>query len=135
MHQFRQAGQHVGAIAHREDQRDGLGQQAPRDEAEGLHRHLVEPLRVVDDAQQGLVVGGGRHQAQHGQPDQEAVRGRADSAAEGDVQRFALRFWQFIDVSHQRRAQLLQAREGQLHVGLHACHLDARGTPTPAPTT
>ena len=38
-----------------------------RDEAQGLHRHLVEPLRVVDDAEQGLVVGGGGHQAQHRQ--------------------------------------------------------------------
>ena len=86
------------AVAGREDQCDRLGQEAPRDEGERLHRHLVEPLRVIDDAEQGLVVGGGGHQAQHRQPDQETVRRRSDAAAEGDVQRLALRFGQFIEV-------------------------------------
>ena len=105
--------------------RDRLGQQAPRDEGERLHRHLVEPLRVVDDAEQGLVVGGRGHQAQHRQPDQETVRRRPDAAAERDVQRLALWFRQLVEVIQQRRAQLLQSGEGELHVGLHARHLDA----------
>ena len=100
--------------------------------AECLHRHLVEPLRVVDDAEQGLIIGGGRHQAQHRQPDQEAVRGRPDAAAESDVQRLALRFRQLVDVIHQRRAQLLQAGECELHIGLNACHLRLSGNLTPA---
>ena len=127
--QLRQPGQHLGAtIARREDQRDRLGQETPRDESQCLHRHLVEPLRVIDDAEQGLVVGGGRHQAQHRQPDQETVRGRPDTAAERYVQRLALRFRQFVDVIHQRRAQLLQAGECELHIGLNACHLDTAET-------
>jgi hypothetical protein len=64
----------AAVVADGEHQSDGLGHQAPRDEAKGLHRHLVEPLRVVDDAEQGLVLGGRRHQAQHRQPDEETVR-------------------------------------------------------------
>ena len=103
--------------------RDRLGHQAARDEGQCLHRHLVEPLGVVDDTEQGLAVRGGGHQAEHREPDQEPVRGRPDAAAEGHRQRFALRLGQFVFVIHQRRAQLLQAREGEFHVGLHARHL------------
>ena len=133
-HQLRQAGQTSWRRRRDgEDQGDRLGQQAPRDEAERLHRHLVEPLRVIDDTEQRLVVGGGGHQAQHRQPDQEAVRGRPDSAAESDVQRLALWFGQLVEVVHQRRAQLLQPGECELHVGLHAGHVTC-GTRTPAPT-
>jgi len=89
---------------------------------EGLHRHLVEPLCVVDDAQQRAVIGGGRHQAQHGQPDQETVGRRADSRPKRRSARHAA-VRQFVDVLHQRCAQLLQSCEGQLHVGLHTRHL------------
>ena len=112
----------AAAIAYGEHQGNRLGHHAARDEGQCLHRHLVEPLRVVDDTEQGLIVVGGRHQAQHSQPDQEAVRGGSDTAAESHGQRLALRFRQFVDVIHQRRAQLLQAGEGQLHIGLNACH-------------
>ena len=94
-----------------------------RDEPERLHRHLVEPLRVVDETEQRLVIGGGGHQAQHRQPDQETVRGLPGAAAESDVQRLALRFRQLIEVVHQRCAQLLQPGECELHVGFHAGHL------------
>ena len=74
-HQFGQPGQHLcAAVAGREDHRNRLGQQAPRDEGKCLHRHFVDPLRVIDDAEQGLIVGGCGHQAQHRQPDQETVR-------------------------------------------------------------
>ena len=131
--ELRQPGQHRrGASRTAKTSGDRLGQQPPGDEAERLHRHLVEPLRVVDDAEQRLVVGGGGHQAQHGQPDQETVRGLPGAAAERDVQRLALRFRQFIEVVHQRRAQLLQPGECELHVGLHAGHLHDAESRTPA---
>ena len=91
--EFGQPGEGTGpAPAYGEHQRDRLRHQSSGDEAERLHRHLVEPLRVVDHAEQGLVVGGGGHQAQRGQPDQEAVRGLPDAPAEGHVQRLALWF-------------------------------------------
>ena len=49
-------------ISHRrargEHQRDGLRQQAAGDERERLPRGLVEPLRVVDQADQRLLLGG-----------------------------------------------------------------------------
>jgi hypothetical protein len=77
---------------------------------------LIEPLRVIDHTEQGLFIGGGRHQAQHGQPDQETIRRGSNTAAEGHGQGFALRFGQFVDVIHQRRAKLLKAGECQLHI-------------------
>ena len=42
-------------VAHGEDQRDRLRQQPPGDEREGLRRRAVEPLRVVDQADQRLL--------------------------------------------------------------------------------
>ena len=123
--QFRKPGQRLGAVvAGREDQCDRLGQQPSGDEGKCLHRHLVEPLRVVDDAEQRLIGSGGGHQAQHGQPDQESVRRRSATAAECDVQRFALGFRKFVEVIEQRRAQLLQTGEGEFHIGLDARHVD-----------
>ena len=42
----------LGGVAHREHERHRLRQQPSCDEAEDLARGAVEPLRVVDDAQQ-----------------------------------------------------------------------------------
>jgi hypothetical protein len=71
-----------------------------------------------------LAISSGSHQAQHCQPDQEAVRGRSDAAAEGYGQSLALRLRQFVDVLHQRGAQLMQAGERELHIGLNADQVD-----------
>ena len=124
---FRQPGQHLGsAVAGGEDQGDRFGQQSPGHEGEGLHGHLVEPLRVVDDAEQRSVGAGGGHQAQHGQPDQESGRGWVRPVRPNAT--FSASRWgsgSSIEVIDQRRTQLLEAGEGQLHVGLHARHVDA----------
>ena len=45
----------VARLAHREHQRDRLGQQPPRDEREHLRRGLIEPLGVVDHADERLL--------------------------------------------------------------------------------
>ena len=47
--------------------------EAAGDEAEDLRRRLVEPLRVVDDADQRLLLGHLGEQRQRGEPDQEAI--------------------------------------------------------------
>ena len=54
--------------------RDPLGEQAAGDEPQDLRRGVVEPLRVVDDADQRLLLGDLGEQRQRGQPDQEPVR-------------------------------------------------------------
>ncbi len=81
----------VAGRAQREHQSDPLRQEAPRHERERLDRHPVKPLRVVDDADERLVLGHIGQQAEDGQADQEAIRRRAGAHAERDVQRVALR--------------------------------------------
>ena len=82
----RQPGQFIARIAGREHHADVVGRQPPRHEPQRLHRGLVEPLRVVDQANQRLVPGGLRQQAEHGQPDQEPVRRRTGGDAERGLQ-------------------------------------------------
>ncbi len=76
-----------------EHQPNRLRQQAPRHERERLDGHPVKPLRVVDDADERLVLGHVGQQAEDGQADQEAIRRRTCAHAERDVQRVTLRDW------------------------------------------
>ena len=108
------------AFAGREDQPDRVGGQPPGHEPQRLRRRLVQPLLVVDQADQRSFPGHLREQAQHGQPDQEPVRRRPGGQAERDPQRILLRHRQVPGAAQHRRAQLMQAREGQLHLRLHA---------------
>ena len=104
----------------REHEPDRLGQQPASDERERQRRGPIQPLRVVDDAQQRTLLGHFGHQAEHGEADQEAIRRRPRGQAEDDPERVALRTRQPLEPIEQRRAQLMQAREGQLHLGLDA---------------
>ena len=70
---------------------DRLGQQPPSHERQRQGRRLIQPLRVIDDAQQRTLLGHLREQAQHRQPDDEPVRGRTSAQPEHDLERLALR--------------------------------------------
>jgi hypothetical protein len=120
--ELRQAVEHavLEEPAHGEHQADPLREQPARHERQCLRRHPVEPVRVVDDAQQRPLLGGVRQQAQNRQPDQEAIRRRARGEPEGRAQRLALRTRQMPETIDQGRAQRVQARERELHLGLHA---------------
>jgi hypothetical protein len=113
----------IGAgLAQREHQPHPLRQQAPRHERERLDGHLVEPLRVVDDADERLLLAGVGQQAQNGQADQEAIRRGTGAHAERRVQRVALRDRQMPETAEHRRAQRVQAGERELHLGLGPCY-------------
>ena len=71
----------LARLACGEDDPDRLRQQATGDEGERQRRRLVEPLRVVDDAQQRPIVGRLRDQAQDRQAHEEPVRGAAGAHA------------------------------------------------------
>ena len=96
-----------------------LGQQPASDERERQRRGLIQPLRVVDDAEQGTLLGHLGDQAQHGQADEEPVRGGARAEPEHDLHGLTLWSRQPLEPIEQRCAQLMQARVGQLHLGLH----------------
>ena len=96
-----------------------LGQQAPRHEGERQRRGLVQPLRVVDDAQEGPSLGGVRQEAEHRQTHQEPVGCGPGAHAEDDAERVALGSREPVEPVEQRPAQLVEARVGQLHLRLH----------------
>jgi hypothetical protein len=95
-----------------------LGQEPPSDEGERQRRRLIQALRVVHDAEQRAMLGGFRYETQRGEANQESVRRRSCCQAEDDPKRVSLGNGQPIEPAEQRRAQLMQAREGQLHLGL-----------------
>ena len=61
--------------------------QAPGDEEQRVGRRFVEPLRIVDEAQQRPALGGLGEDAQHGQRDQEGLGTRAELEPERAAQR------------------------------------------------
>ncbi len=63
----------LARLARGEHDPDRLGQQAPGHERERERRRLVEPLSVIDDAQQRPLLSGLGQEAERGQPDQEPV--------------------------------------------------------------
>jgi hypothetical protein len=91
--ELRESRWRVARLAHREHDRDPLRQQPARHERERARRRTIEPLRVVDDAQEGLLLGSFGQHAEDGQSDEEAIRGLARSEPERDGKRLALRVW------------------------------------------
>ena len=65
----------LARLARGEHDPDRLGQQAPGHEGQRQRRGVIQPLRVIDDAQQRTLLGHLREQAQHRQPDEEPIRG------------------------------------------------------------
>ena len=110
----------AGRLAHGEDQPDRLRAQPPRHERERLRRGGVEPLRVVDDADQRPLLRHLGQQAQDRQADQEALRSVTVAHAEGRAERSALRTGKALEPIHERRTQLLKPGERELHLRLHA---------------
>jgi hypothetical protein len=66
-------------------------------------------------------------QAQHGQPDQEAIRRRPGAKAERGLQRLALRTRKPLQAMQHRRQQLVHPGVGELHL-----RLDTGGAGHPA---
>ena len=63
----------VARLTDREEHRHSLGKQPARDEPEDLPRAVVEPLKVVDETQQRLLLGELSEQRECRQTDQKAV--------------------------------------------------------------
>ena len=116
--EFRQPGQLLPGNPGRQHQTDPIGGQPPRHEAQRLRRGVIEPLFVVDHADQRPLRGHLGQQAEHGEPDQEPVRRRPRAHPERGQQRIVLRLRQPIDVVQERRTELVQPGEGQLHLRL-----------------
>ncbi len=118
----RQTGQGVLSfgVAYREHHRDRLGEQPSGHELQCLKGDLVQPLRVVDQDEHRPRLRGPGEQREHGEADQEAVGRIPGRHAERHAQGLTLGFRQAVQLVEERRAQLVQARVGQLHVRLDA---------------
>ena len=107
-------------VTQRGEQRDRLGLQAPRHEGQDVGGGGVEPVRVLDGEQHRGVGGGVADQLQRGERDAEEVWRRGAAHPEGGLHRFAVRGGQRVEVVEDRQQQLVQARERQVRLGLHA---------------
>ena len=114
-------------FAHGEHKPHPFRQEPASHEREGLRGHLVQPLRVVDDTHEWLLLRGVRQKAQDRQAYEEALRWRAVAQAESCPQRVALRFRQRRETVEQGCAQGVQTSERELHL-----RLDARRPADPA---
>ena len=115
----------LAGVSYREDQHQPLCRHPPRHERKNLRGRLVEPLRVVDDAEHRTLL---CEEVQDGQPDQEPVRRGATSVAQCHAEGVLLRVWQRSDAVEQWCAELMQAGECELRLRLHA---DRRFHPDP----
>jgi hypothetical protein len=118
--ELRQPVEHVrvGGLAQREDQAEPLRQQPARDEGQRLRRHAVEPLGVIDDADERPLLRDVGKQAEHCEADHEAIRRRTRYEPERRAQRVPLRAGESLETVEQRRAQRMQAGVRELHLGL-----------------
>jgi hypothetical protein len=105
--------------AHGEDHAQRFGQQPAGDERQRLGGCHVEPLRVVDEAQERPFLGDLRQQAEDRETDEEPVGRVSLAQPERRRQRGALRPGQVLEPIEHRCAELMQPRERQLHLGLH----------------
>ena len=117
---LREPRQLLARLTLREHDGHRLGSQPPRHEGECLRRGAVEPLRVVDDAEQRLLLGHLGQEGQRREPDEESIGRFTRAQPEGRGKRVALRVRQMRETIQHRRAELMQAGERKLHLGLDA---------------
>ena len=108
-------------VAHGEHDRHRLGQQAPRDERRATWAEArVEPLRVVDEAQQRPLAATSASRLSAARATRKRSGGAPDASPKRDAQRDPLRLGKRVEAVEHRRAELMQPRERQLHLGLDA---------------
>lgn len=108
----------LAQVPHGEDDRHRFRQEPAGHEPEDLGRCPIEPLCIIHDADQRPLLGNLRQQAQHRQTDQKTIRRHTRAEAEGRAERIALRARQALQMAQQRRAELMNAGERELHLGL-----------------
>jgi hypothetical protein len=97
-----EAGQSTAHRPRRERERDPLRQQAASHERERAGRSAVEPLRIVDHAQQRLPLSSFGEQAQNREPDKERARRLSGTEPEGDTERVTLKIRETLDELEDR---------------------------------
>ena len=124
--ELRQARQPVLAarLPHGEHERHRLREKPARDEPERLRGASSSHWKSSTTQKSGRLLGGGGHQPQRRQRDQEAVGRIPGRQAQRDPEGGLLRLGKRVEPVEHRRAQLVQPRIGQLHLRLDAGDLD-----------
>jgi len=107
-------------LAYGEQQRHDLRQESARDKPKHPGRGIVDPLEIVHDAEQRLLLGNASQQAERCQRDREAVRRIAGCETQSDPEGDLLRLGERTEPVKQRAAQLVQPGVRQLHLRLDA---------------
>ena len=89
--ELRQTRQVAARCPDREDHANRFRHQTARNETKDLRRGAIEPVLVIDQTHKRLLLGDLGQQAQHAQPDQEPVRCRPGTHAEGNPHGITLR--------------------------------------------
>lgn len=113
---LREAAECLDRLSRREDHGDLLGQEAAGHERKHPRRRTVEPLRVVDETEEGLLLGGLRQQVEDREPDEERIRRPSGAQPECNFQGVSLGVRQALHEVEARRAQLVERRERELHL-------------------
>jgi hypothetical protein len=100
-----------------DDEADAVREETTGDEGEHVGRFAVEPLRVVDDAQERLLRCHRREERQRRKPDHHPVDARGFFESERDPQRVALTGREDLELVHERMHELMQAGIPELHLG------------------
>ena len=119
-HQLREAREPTirAGLARCEHDRNRLSQETPSDEPEDLERGVVEPLRVVDEAEQRLLLRDLREEGERPESYKEAIGRVPGREAERDAQSTLLGLRKTIELAEHRRAELMEASKWELHLGL-----------------
>jgi len=120
--QRRQPDEQVIAKAgpNRESEHHAFSQQTASDELEDLPRRLVEPMGIVDDADQRPLFRDVGEERQGREPDEKTIRHAPSGQAKDGRERVALRRWKPLEAMEQWRAKLLEAAVGELYLGFDA---------------
>ncbi len=105
-------------LAHREHQTDGVRQETTRNEREYLRGQPIEPLRVVDDADERLLLRNFGQQAENGQTHQKSIGRGAGIQSERGAERVRLRSGETCQMLEHRRTELVQPGKRKLHLRL-----------------
>ncbi len=114
-------------VAARKDDRDGVAREPPEGEGHRVARELVDPLRIVDDDEHRLLLGGRREQREAGGPEGEGVGAvlGADAVEQcpGDG---AGGVGQVVHVVVERAQEGQQRRQREVALALGAAHDEHR---------
>src|SRR5712691_310567 len=113
-----QTGKRVARISCREHERELLRQETASHERKHLCRSTIQPLRIVNDGKEQLLLRRLRQQAEDRQSDQERIRSRPAAEPERDAKRVTLGLRQVHHEVKNREAQLLGSRVRELHLRL-----------------